>query len=167
MQAEIFENESAGATFSPCKKYRYTLWRKWGAGDSVMFIGLNPSTADENKNDPTVRRCIGFARAWGYSGLVMMNAFAFRATDPAIMRAQIDPVGKENNAYLLEQSNKSALVVAAWGTLCNSSREIEILALLDRDIYCLGITKAERPKHPLYVAGSTQPQIFYQKPISI
>lgn len=81
------------AHLSPCRRYRYALWRRWGDGPHAMFIGLNPSTADETADDPTIRRCIAFARAWGYGALCMANLFAYRATQPADMLAQDDPVG--------------------------------------------------------------------------
>ena len=72
-----------GADISPCGRYRYSLWRKWGPGATCMFVGLNPSTADETADDPTIRRCMAFARDWGYGALCMANLFAYRATDPA------------------------------------------------------------------------------------
>lgn len=87
--------------FSPCREYRYTLYREWAPGDKVvMFIGLNPSTADEVNNDPTVRRCINYAKQWGYTGMYMTNIFAYRATDPNVMKAHPEPVGAENDHYL-------------------------------------------------------------------
>ena len=90
-----------GAQFSPCKKYRYALWRTWNQDDGhVMFIGLNPSTADEFTDDPTERRCMGFARRWGFGGIYMMNLFAFRATNPLDLLFQHDPTGSENNQML-------------------------------------------------------------------
>ena len=90
--------------FSPCRRYRYTLWRAWDMFNPgyVMFIGLNPSTADEVQDDPTIRRCIGYAKEWGYGAFCMTNIFAFRATDPRVMKAQADPVGPENDKWLTE-----------------------------------------------------------------
>ena len=103
--------------FSPFREYRYTLYREWAPGDKVVqFIGLNPSTADEVKNDPTVTRCINYAKAWGYTGMYMTNIFAFRATDPAVMKAHPEPVGEENDHYLSMIARESEIVVAAWGT---------------------------------------------------
>ena len=102
--------------FSPCRTYRYALWREWIGGDGyVMFIGLNPSTADETQDDPTIRRCIAFAKAWGYGGLSMTNLFAFRATDPKKMKAVADPIGPENDAHLLRLARDAGVIVAAWG----------------------------------------------------
>ena len=103
------KNIRAGAKISGCGTYRYALWRHWdsdwnGQGDSnsVMFIGLNPSTADATEDDPTLRRCIGFAKSWGFGGLYMLNVFAYRATDPRLMKRQKPKVaiGPRNNMHL-------------------------------------------------------------------
>ena len=104
------------AELSPCRTYRYTLTRRWGAGSYAMFIGLNPSTADETQDDPTIRRCIAFAKAWGHDALVMTNLFAFRATDPADMKRDPEPVGTYNDWMLLTNAHLAGVVVAAWGT---------------------------------------------------
>ena len=103
------------ATFSPDRNYRYTLWRRWlDRRPSLMVIGLNPSTADETKDDPTVRRCICFARDWGFGALCMTNLFAFRATDPNLMKAAPEPIGDANNAALVLTAGQAGLVLAAW-----------------------------------------------------
>ena len=96
-----------GAIFSGCRTYRYTLWRSWDRdkGD-VMFIGLNPSTADETLNDPTVRRCINYAKSWGYGGIYMANMFAFRATDPKEMKQAKDPIGYRNDFWLMDMAQR-------------------------------------------------------------
>ena len=99
------ETQSGSAIFSSCRKYRYILWRRWAVdcnANYAMFVGLNPSTADETDDDPTIRRCIRFAKSWGYSGLCMANLFAYRATDPKDMLVATGPVGVENDKYLLE-----------------------------------------------------------------
>lgn len=94
------------AYFSPCRKYRYSLWREWDATAETkhegyaMIVGLNPSTADEIHDDPTIRKCINFAQAWGYRALCMTNLFAYRATKPNVMRAAAEPVGPENDEVL-------------------------------------------------------------------
>lgn len=104
-----------GAEFSPCRRYRYGLYRGWQLGTGfAMFVGLNPSTADETADDPTIRRCIAFARAWGYGALFMANLFAYRATNPTEMLAQADPVGPENDATLARLAAQADVVVAAW-----------------------------------------------------
>ncbi len=153
-----------GAEFSRCRKYRYTLWRRWDFESELnqcMFIGLNPSTADETKNDPTVRRCIRFAKDWGFTGLLMMNAFGFRATDPKIMKAEPKPVGPGNDKAFALWGPKVGLIVAAWGTHCTEKREQRICKVLNRPIHCLGTTKAGRPKHPLYLRADLKPQVFW------
>ena len=94
------ERISKGARFSVDRKYRYALWRHWNGNKErnyVAFVGLNPSTADEKTDDPTIRRCMGFARSWGFNGIWMINAFAFRATKPKDMKAAIDPIGPDND----------------------------------------------------------------------
>lgn len=161
----IDKARSDGAHFSRCRKYRYTLWRRWnfeGELRQVMFIGLNPSTADETKNDPTVRRCIRFAKDWGFDSLLMMNAFAFRATDPKVMKAQKKPVGPGNDKAFAAQSSQVELIIAAWGTHCSEDRELKICQTLNRPVHCLGKTKAGRPKHPLYLRADTKPELFWE-----
>lgn len=152
-----------GAVFSECRRYRYLLWRVWNrlpGKRCVMFVGLNPSTADETEDDPTIRRCIGFAQSWGFDGLYMLNAYAFRATDPKVMLAAADPVGPDNDKALAFYGYESAFVVVAWGARCPLEREREVLGLLGRGIHCFGLTKQGRPKHPLYLWKHTKPQPF-------
>src|SRR4051812_29172166 len=79
--------EFSGAELSPCRRYRYELWRKWDEGEVCCFIGLNPSTADETTDDATIRKCRKYAKRWGFAGMLMLNVFAFRATNPADMKA--------------------------------------------------------------------------------
>ena len=156
-----------GANFSPCKKYRYSLWRTWDQGKGhVMWIGLNPSTADETQNDPTVRRCIGFAQRWGYGGIYMMNLFAFRATDPKVMQAQTDPVGPGNDEHLAAYAMNCKIIVAAWGafdcTVDRGAKVINHLMLFGiTTLHCLGQSKNGHPKHPLYVPYS-QPLVEWR-----
>lgn len=140
------------AVFSPCRKWRYSLFRIWD--DSirpVAFIGLNPSTADEENDDPTVRRCINYARAWGAGGLVMLNAFAYRATDPRDMKAARDPVGPDNDKALAFNAKAASLVVAAWGVHGAFMDRGEAVRRLVPGLHCLGVTKEGFPKHPLYL----------------
>lgn len=145
------------AAFSPCRTWRYTLIRVWDLEEPlVMFVGLNPSTADEVQNDPTVRRCMGFAHDWGFGGLLMTNIFAFRATDPKVMKAHPDPVGPENDRYLVQSAREAAIIVGAWG---NHGDHLNRDLLLKKLWYaedlpvlnCLGKTREGQPKHPLYL----------------
>ncbi len=149
------------AAFSDCRKYRYALWRWWDKSKKyVMFIGLNPSTADEIENDPTIRRCIGFAQSWGFGGLCMANLFAIRATNPKIMLNHSNPIGIDNNEWLIKLAVQASKVIAAWGMYGGyKKRDKEIIALIP-DMYCLGITKEGFPKHPLYLKKDSELTVF-------
>lgn len=162
----LIETESSGAVFSDCEQYRYILWRKWSlaeAGRYAMLIGLNPSTADESINDPTVRRCIDFAKKWGMDGMYMMNAYAFRATDPAVMKKQPTPVGWHNDEALALVAKQCEIIVAAWGNHCTEDRSkkvIEIVESVGKTIQCFELNQNGSPKHPLYVKGDTVLKTF-------
>mgnify|MGYP003381930750 CR=1 FL=1 len=149
------------ATFSPCRLYRYELWRKWGEGDRyVMFIGLNPSTADEKTDDPTVRRCMNYAQAWGYGALCMTNLFAYRATKPRDMMSVADPVGPENNHFLLQAAAQAGIIVAAWGTDgAHLGRDTKVREMLPQ-LTCLRLTKKGHPAHPLYLPKTLKPALW-------
>ncbi len=154
------DDPATGARFSRCRKYRYALWRQWDDGDDgfAMFVGLNPSTADESKNDPTVRRCIGYAMDWGYSGLIMTNIFAYRATLPPDMKAQTDPVGPGNNKALTQLATEAKVVVAAWGIHgAYLQRGSAVRKMLPR-LNVLRLTKDGHPCHPLYLPKTLIPQ---------
>lgn len=151
-----------GALFSPCRRWRYILWRRWDRDKDVcVFIGLNPSTADETTDDPTIRRCIGFAKSWGYGSLWMLNAYAFRATDPKVMKAAgPNALGPLNNEYITQASYYAQFVVAAWGAHCDPKRAFEVRNLVHRGkkpLHHLGLTQMGQPKHPLYLRADTQP----------
>ena len=146
-----------GAQFSPCRNYRYSLWRRWGDGPYAMFVGLNPSTADETVDDPTIRRCIAFARSWGYDALCMTNLFAFRATKPEDMLAQADPIGSENDLYLTTLSAGAGVVVAAWGVHGVHQKRNDAVRLLLPKLHYLRLTKEGHPGHPLYLPALLLP----------
>lgn len=153
---------TSGAIFSPCMAYRYALWRRWNfAGRFVAFIGLNPSTADEKQNDPTVTRCINYAKSWGYGGMTMLNAYAYRSTDPKGLRAVSDPTGPWNVESINDFTNDSdcSLVVCCWGTHCKPDDAAIILDQFDRPM-CLGTNKDGSPKHPLYLPAHIRPVPF-------
>ncbi len=151
----------AHAIFSNCRMYRYVLWRWWNRRKAyVMFIGLNPSTADETNDDPTVRRCMNFASDWGYGGLCMTNLFAFRATEPRNMLEHPEPVGDKNDAWLLRLSREAGIIIAAWGTKgAHRHRDEAVCAMLE-NLNCLGLTKAGYPRHPLYLSKNTKARSF-------
>jgi hypothetical protein len=154
-------------SFSEDRVYRYVLWREWNElfpickdskGDQfAMFIGLNPSTADETADDPTLRRCIAFARAWGYGALCMTNLFAFRATDPLDMMAAPDPIGEGNNEALKRCHAEASVCVAAWGIGGkHMDRDKAVCAMLPA-LQCLRRTKDGSPAHPLYLPANLTP----------
>ena len=146
-----------GARLSPCRAYRYTLWRRWGQGPHAMFIGLNPSTADETADDPTIRRCIGFARSWGYGALCMANLFAYRATQPADMKKAADPIGWDNDSTLRDVSRHAGVVVAAWGAHGTFKSRDQSVRLLVPSLHYLRLTKDRHPGHPLYLPANLRP----------
>lgn len=153
--------EQSGAEFSDCGLYRYRLWRWWDAtAPSITFLMLNPSTADEHTNDPTVERCIRYARKWGYGGLYVVNLFAWRATDPRELAAPVDPVGPRNDQAIVRAVEQSAgSVLCAWGNGGElDDRGATVVELLTRfELRCLGVNKSGHPVHPLYQPGDAEP----------
>lgn len=151
------------AVYSDCERYRYSLTRIWDTGGQrVMFVMLNPSTATEVQNDPTVERCERRARALGFGAFRVTNIFAWRDTDPRAMRAAKDPVGPENDATILDGCQWADRVVAAWGThgahLHRGAHMQALLSDMDAPVFHLGLSKHGHPKHPLYIAYAQQPQ---------
>ena len=123
----------------------------------VMIIGLNPSTADEKVNDPTITRCINFASSWGYGGVCVTNLFGFRSTSPTQLKAHHDPIGKENDAWVHEMAKEAAIKVAAWGNYGKLlNRSVELLSSLDQ-LHCIKINKSGEPAHPLYLKAELKP----------
>lgn len=152
------------AVFSPCRTWRYELGRRWDyALPLAMFIGLNPSTADEVENDPTIRRCIAFAKSWGAGGLLMANIFAYRSTDPSVLKGSRDrtavskpvAIGPDNDNSLLSMSTQAVWTVAAWGIHGAIHHRGVRVAQMIPDLLCLGTTKQGFPKHPLYLRADT------------
>jgi hypothetical protein len=123
----------------------------------AMIIGLNPSTADQTRNDPTITRCINFSRSWGYGGVCVTNLFGFRATAPTELKAHHDPIGKENDAWVHEMAKGAAITVAAWGNHGKFlNRSLEILPSLDQ-LHCIKMNKSGEPAHPLYLKAELKP----------
>ena len=150
------------AVYSDCERYRYLLTRVWEpAGRKALFIMLNPSTATEVQNDPTVERCERRARALGFGGFRVTNIFAWRDTDPKNMRAAEEPVGMENDAAIVQSCDWADQIIAAWGAHGEHLRRGQAMEALLRDrglpVFHLGLTKAGHPKHPLYIAYTEQP----------
>jgi hypothetical protein len=161
----------SGATFSACRKYRYRLWRAWGDREKrCCFIGLNPSTADELEDDPTIRKCIGFAKRWGFGAYDMLNLFGWRSTNPLGLLTTPDPIGPENRAVVAETIRNAKRVVLAWGSHDRRVRELVralikgntaptvtpmpwgIVPPLGVEVGTLGRNDDGSPKHPLMLA---------------
>lgn len=152
----------SAALYSDCETYRYALSRRWNDDDGQLaFVMLNPSTATELRNDPTIERCERRARRLGFGGIEIVNLFAFRATLPADLHRADDPVGPENDAVLADHCVQARLVVAAWGvhgTLLG--RGAQVARRLTCPLHHLGLTKDGHPRHPLYVPYTVHPQIW-------
>jgi hypothetical protein len=156
---------SAEAVFSEDRAYRYRLSRTWGSsGTHAVWIMLNPSTADAMADDPTIRRCTAFTKAWGLAGLTVVNLFALRATDPRELLSHPAPVGGANDRFIREEVHPWSVVVAAWGahkiTAARSRAVMEIIAAAGSGVGCLGVTKGGHPRHPLYVPASQALESF-------
>ncbi len=151
------------AVYSACERYRYLLTRIWDpAGTRALFVMLNPSTATEMRNDPTVERCERRARALGFGAFRVCNIFAWRATDPRAMRAAADPVGPGNDAAIVESAAWANRIICAWGSHgAHLDRGRAVRALLQATgapLFHLGLTKAGEPRHPLYIGYDRQPE---------
>ncbi|MBV1865222.1 MAG: DUF1643 domain-containing protein [Rhodobacteraceae bacterium] len=164
IEREFIKGDAASvAVYSECENYRYELTRVWDvAGRKAVFVMLNPSTATEIQNDPTVERCERRARALGFGGFRVCNIFAYRATDPRDMRAQDDPVGGANDAAILQACAWADQIVCAWGThgehLKRGPQVEKMLRAQPKPLFHLGLSKMGHPKHPLYIAYAVQPE---------
>lgn len=153
-----------GAEFSTCRSYRYRLRYSLTGGDvaatperAVLFVMLNPSTADELEPDPTVRRCMGFARSWGATDLLVANLFALRSTDPAALKSHPNPIGPLNDAVFSDLP-RSCTIIAAWGAHpMAKDRAKRVVELIGRPLFALGVTKDGHPRHPLYMPAKSCP----------
>ncbi len=163
--AKTIASSATGARFSTCKRWRYLLWRRWDEVKPVAnFLMLNPSTADEGSLDPTCARARDFAERWGYGGLIVTNVFAWRATDPRILREVSDPVGRANDGAIMRAAREAALVVAAWGNhgtyLRRSERVLGLLRGSGVALHALRTNGGGEPAHPLYLSGRLMPVPF-------
>lgn len=159
--ASLFTDPLRGAIIDGSGLFRYRLWRALGqpAEGRVLFVMLNPSTADASVDDPTIRRCIGFARRWGAGALDVVNLYALRATDPGELRRAADPVGPDNDRHIVEAAREASIIVCAWGAHPFARRRAAhvsgLLRAVGTPLECLHVTADGSPRHPLYVRGAT------------
>ena len=154
------------AVYSDCEAYRYDLTRIWDvAGQKALFVMLNPSTATEYQNDPTVERCERRARTLGFGAFRVTNIFAYRATDPKVMRAMADPVGPGNDAAIADGATWADRIICAWGShgahLARGVTVEKLLRATAKPLWHLGLTQAGQPKHPLYIGYDRQPEVWF------
>lgn len=150
------------AILSLCSVYRYTLVRSWNSdGPRLLFIMLNPSTADAKIDDATIKRCVRFAVDMGYGSIEVVNLFAFRATDPSVLTARGYPVGPENDRHIIEALGRAGAVICAWGAV-RHPRIADVLATINlfsaSPPMALAFTKSGQPRHPLYLSADCRPQ---------
>lgn len=162
---EPVEPVRGSAVLSSCGRYRYRLGREWADGPTAVFVMLNPSTADALRDDPTIRRCLGYARAWGCGALVVTNLYAWRATDPAELWTASDPVGTDNDKYLSQAATLAAdchgPLIAAWGANARPDRIDAVYSIPGMGrLSALAITKDGQPRHPLYLKADLTPRIW-------
>ena len=162
-RCEVVGGAPKFAVLSPCGKYRYRLGRMWGRviDPTVLFVMLNPSTADGTQDDPTIRRCVGFAKTWGFGHLLVGNMFAYRSTDPKALRALTvdEATGPENDAHLEHMASIAHKIVCAWGAPGGTRFPAPLRKHADK-LFCLGMTKLGFPRHPLRLRGDTPLQRF-------
>lgn len=160
----------AGACFDPTRAYRYSLWRRWQPdAPRLVFIMLNPSTADATTNDATIRRCLQFAQTWHYGSLEVVNLFAFRTSDPQVLRSIADPVGNKCDRFIQTAVEQADRVILAWGNAGKlQSRDQVVLQQLQMNdwsttdrLACLGRTQFGQPRHPLYLKKDVQVMPFF------
>lgn len=160
----MIDYTDAGAEFDRTRRYRRRLWRRWSEGAGIAaFIMLNPSTADAGRDDPTVRRCAGFARDWGFAGFDVVNLYDFRATDPRDLFAAARPCSAANDHAIAAAARAAALTVAAWGARAEPARARAACKIVGREgarLHALALTKVGQPRHPLYLRRSCRPVLF-------
>ncbi len=159
------------AVFSTCGLYRYYLTRSWGSGSLCTFIMLNPHKANADITDPTIRRCMGFAKAWGFDGIEAVNLFAVKEGDPSKLKGYTDPVGPDNDEWLRNTIINSEFLLVAWGNhgdIMNRGEEVlKMCNNLEKTIHCLMVNKNGQPKHPLYVSGSAVPMLYSELVLAV
>lgn len=160
--SNLFENN--GAAFSECRKYRYALWRIWDESKPlVMFIGLNPSTADESETDPTITRVINFAKDWGFGGVYMMNLFCYVTSKPEELPIQDEHDNRVADIWLQHVKKSCSKIIFAWGNFKVAvKRSVEVIKIFP-EAYALIINKNGSPRHPLYIKANVEPQLYVVK----
>lgn len=147
------------AVISACGRYRYALTRRWASGDAVLWVMLNPSTADAQRDDATIRRIVAYSRSWGFGAASVVNLYAYRATRPQDLFRADDPVGPDNDAQLIRAAAQHACIVAAWGAHARAERIAAVLALPGMHrLAALALTASGQPRHPLYLPGNLVPR---------
>lgn len=162
-----FTDMGSSARLSLDGQYRYELVRRWNRGPLACWIMLNPSTADASVDDRTIRKCIKFTQAWNLSGLVVVNLFAYRATDPKALKTVADPVGPENDEAIYNAVRGARITVAGWGvhgTLHGRNAAVldDVLGDYPGRLYALDVTRDGHPKHPLYIRDATRPTPYIE-----
>lgn len=151
-------SQFTGAVVDPTRHYRFVLWRFWNESPRILFIGLNPSTADEFSNDPTVHRLLAFANDWGYGGLYLCNAFSYRAKSPETL-AEVEAIHSANIPAITMAYQLTTMVVLIWGDGIEKIKDGKSIAAhiheLVKPAWCLGVTSKGNPKHPLYLPSDT------------
>jgi hypothetical protein len=165
-QRSLLSEIRSSAVISEDGQYRYELERWWGKGPGVLWIMLNPSKADADIDDPTIRRCRSFAERWAHGGIGVVNLFAYRSTEPNGLLEASDPVGPRNEAFIrrwMQWQDTISLVVVAWGAWPHKLKDLpdaddsirSIAGDVGRPLWCLGKTAGGHPKHPLYQRGDS------------
>lgn len=155
--------KNSGAIFSPCRKYRYSLWRDFEEGEGTLAVcALNPSTADESANDPTVTRCIVRAKRMGFRRFEMLNLFAWRSTDPKQLLKVEDPIGPENDGWIVARASEAKMLICGWGVTSplipeRAKAVRSLLRAAGVKSYALKLTDSGQPWHPLYLSYSAEP----------
>jgi hypothetical protein len=170
----------AGAVLSANGRYRYQLWRDWrgqptAGALTVCWVMLNPSTADAQEDDATIRRCLGFTRRWGFGRLDVINLFAYRATDPKALTQAVDPIGPAWMGNTRTALSRADMVVCAWGAHSMATRRapeviphlMQMTAERGAPLYALGFTKDGQPRHPLYMPLDATPEPYFGRRTSL
>jgi hypothetical protein len=153
--------EANTARFSEDFRYRYLLTREFGGSSTCVFVMLNPSTADADHDDPTIKRCVGFAQREGFGRLEIVNLYGFMSTEPKVLFAAVDPVGSDSDIEIVRALTRVDVVIVAWGNhgAVGKVRTDVVLDLITdsgKPVMCFGLTAKGQPKHPLYLPADAE-----------